>query len=624
MADAGKIVITPKGAYSSTKTYEWLDEVSYNGNAYVALKTVTGVTPSDDGVNWRLFMSSTDVDANVLVPKFTEASTRSNIVSGENLSTMFGKIKKWFTDLKSHAFKDLVNNLTTSTTGSALDASQGKILKDEVDGVNRNLDALSYGESAGGINIFNNKFIDGYYIADDIKISAYDGRCISEPIKLVDGNKTYTISKNVDSYIRIAAFNASGEPISFLANESLQKKTFTCPDSTSYIVIGVPNTSSSVLLQDIKIAIGTNETNEPYIMSNAQLTSLNESLNEQGLLNVFDGKLSQGAYNPNTGDRQDYTTRNLVCTDNKILCNPKDTIYIQVENANIDCFHVIEFDFSYKYIKYTKVYVGNMHILSDTARSFLINFHGTTDISPSTIGDINVYINNTIEQLKNDLLTLNKTITETYTTNTDFSKIVGGTVSSAGLTNIEYTIPTEISSAGLGTQSNNSGTLVDALKTSTSKITNFFKTFYDEISQVEEGNTILDFSNNDVTGSLNVFRHKLSENTYLLNVAATITNIAETLSGNGPSVDLTLQDIGFANNIVTANESQCLLASYYPLIVNGNSYCLGGGMASTEADTKGFYLRFLPYKNTKGSINATTNTSFLSGTMVVHTKQLSS
>lgn len=155
MADAGKIVITPKGAYSSTKTYEWLDEVSYNGNAYVALKTVTGVTPSDDGVNWRLFMSSADVDANVLVPKFTEASTRSNIVSGENLSTMFGKIKKWFTDLKSHAFKDLVNNLTTSTTGSALDASQGKILKDEVDGVNRNLTKLELSDVAGGKNILD-------------------------------------------------------------------------------------------------------------------------------------------------------------------------------------------------------------------------------------------------------------------------------------------------------------------------------------------------------------------------------------------------------------------------------------------------------------------------------------
>ena len=160
MADAGKIVITPKGAYSSTKTYEWLDEVSYNGNAYVALNTVTGVTPSDDGVNWRLFLEPNDIVAGNLVPTFTEASTRSNIVSGENLSTMFGKIKKWFTDLKSHAFKDLVNNLTTSTTGSALDASQGKILKDEVDGVNRNLDVLGKRK-----NIFNptldNKIING-------------------------------------------------------------------------------------------------------------------------------------------------------------------------------------------------------------------------------------------------------------------------------------------------------------------------------------------------------------------------------------------------------------------------------------------------------------------------------
>ena len=130
-----------------------MDEVSYNGNAYVALKTVTGVTPSDDGVNWRLFMSSADVDANVLVPKFTEASTRSNIVSGENLSTMFGKIKKWFTDLKSHAFKDLVNNLTTETTGSALDASQGKILKDEVDGVNRKLSGIEEGAEATAATI---------------------------------------------------------------------------------------------------------------------------------------------------------------------------------------------------------------------------------------------------------------------------------------------------------------------------------------------------------------------------------------------------------------------------------------------------------------------------------------
>lgn len=37
-------------------------------------------------------------------PTFSQASTRANIASGENVSTLFGKIMKWFTDLKDLAF----------------------------------------------------------------------------------------------------------------------------------------------------------------------------------------------------------------------------------------------------------------------------------------------------------------------------------------------------------------------------------------------------------------------------------------------------------------------------------------------------------------------------------------
>lgn len=40
---------------------------------------------------------------------FSVASTRGNIASGENISTLFGKIAKWFTDLKALAFKDNVS-----------------------------------------------------------------------------------------------------------------------------------------------------------------------------------------------------------------------------------------------------------------------------------------------------------------------------------------------------------------------------------------------------------------------------------------------------------------------------------------------------------------------------------
>lgn len=89
------------------------------------------------------------LNSNVTV--FTEASTRSNIASGDSITTLWGKIKKFFTDLKTVAFtgaysdltgtptlggaasKAVANNLTTASAGSAvLDAYQGKVLEDEL------------------------------------------------------------------------------------------------------------------------------------------------------------------------------------------------------------------------------------------------------------------------------------------------------------------------------------------------------------------------------------------------------------------------------------------------------------------------------------------------------------
>lgn len=56
-------------------------------------------------------------------PTFEEATNRSNIVSGETISVLFGKIKKFFTDLKTVAFTgsytDLSNKPTTATTSTS-------------------------------------------------------------------------------------------------------------------------------------------------------------------------------------------------------------------------------------------------------------------------------------------------------------------------------------------------------------------------------------------------------------------------------------------------------------------------------------------------------------------------
>lgn len=49
-------------------------------------------------------------------PEFTEAATRANINSKESLPTLFGKIKKWFTDLKTVAFSGSYTDLSDKPT----------------------------------------------------------------------------------------------------------------------------------------------------------------------------------------------------------------------------------------------------------------------------------------------------------------------------------------------------------------------------------------------------------------------------------------------------------------------------------------------------------------------------
>lgn len=88
-----------------------------------------------------------DMDAGLT---FTEASARANINSGESLKTILGKIKKYFTDLKPHAFKAPANNFTTTDATTAAAAPTVKQLKEDVDELNS---ALEY-ERTNGFNYY--------------------------------------------------------------------------------------------------------------------------------------------------------------------------------------------------------------------------------------------------------------------------------------------------------------------------------------------------------------------------------------------------------------------------------------------------------------------------------------
>ena len=73
---------------------------------------------------------------NLTIDAITEPSTAFPVPAvGDNGSTLFGKITKWFSDMAALVATKLnaanvVNNLTTTSSGYALDARQGKALDD--------------------------------------------------------------------------------------------------------------------------------------------------------------------------------------------------------------------------------------------------------------------------------------------------------------------------------------------------------------------------------------------------------------------------------------------------------------------------------------------------------------
>lgn len=75
--------------------------------------TTLGTFTANQSGNSEVVIPESPIDINTETPTFTEAATRTNIASGETISTLFGKIKKFFTDIKDLAF--IAKDGTSST-----------------------------------------------------------------------------------------------------------------------------------------------------------------------------------------------------------------------------------------------------------------------------------------------------------------------------------------------------------------------------------------------------------------------------------------------------------------------------------------------------------------------------
>ena len=67
MANAGRVLIIPKGEYSSSTTYEMLDLVYYQGTSWLAKKTVKGIEPSETNKEyWQIMFGFSNTPLTVL------------------------------------------------------------------------------------------------------------------------------------------------------------------------------------------------------------------------------------------------------------------------------------------------------------------------------------------------------------------------------------------------------------------------------------------------------------------------------------------------------------------------------------------------------------------------------
>lgn len=92
-----------------------------------------------------------DGDGSNLTASFTDSATRTNIATGEKLSVLFGKIKKWFTDLKSLAFKSKTE---------AGDYTAGSITSTDTDNTiakTSDLSALVSDVQANGVSVVSDR-----------------------------------------------------------------------------------------------------------------------------------------------------------------------------------------------------------------------------------------------------------------------------------------------------------------------------------------------------------------------------------------------------------------------------------------------------------------------------------
>lgn len=137
--DLGKWMITNGGVYNPEAVYEQLTMVMYDNSTYITLKTVQGVTPTDDHVNYQLMAKGFDPTALGSV----QAEDTSGVLGEVGGTVSAQDLIDWVVDqaaTKLLKISDLVSVQTNDAT-KGVSAALAYAMGQKLDQLNSNLDS---------------------------------------------------------------------------------------------------------------------------------------------------------------------------------------------------------------------------------------------------------------------------------------------------------------------------------------------------------------------------------------------------------------------------------------------------------------------------------------------------
>ena len=183
---------------------------------------------------------------------------------------------------------------------------------------------------------------------------------------------------------------------SFVSGFLNKGKTIIIPSGVKYVRITFMNKQlDGLCIWNVNSAIGSVAD---------EVSAQNESLEDYGLVNVFDGQWLQGGYIADGTYNSNYSY--IICNKNKIPCNSGDLVEIKYARQ-VSWISTRFYDASGTVTEYKdESIVSNVSYkvpANTVALTFNIQYGSNESVTPNSALDCIVYVNNVIEQIKNDL-----------------------------------------------------------------------------------------------------------------------------------------------------------------------------------------------------------------------------